>query len=64
MKGTADSPCRRSACARWRPSADGDWNILLTNSLTPESRMMIHRKIPERVGELADFSVGTRTRIW
>jgi uncharacterized membrane protein (UPF0182 family) len=35
--------------------ADGDWNILLTNSLTPESRMMIHRKITERVSELAPF---------
>jgi len=35
--------------------ANGDWNILLTNSLTPESRMMIHRKITERVGELAPF---------
>ena len=35
--------------------ADGDWNILLTNSLTPESRMMIHRKVTERVAELAPF---------
>lgn len=35
--------------------ADGDWNILLTNSLTPESRMMIHRKVTERVSELAPF---------
>ena len=35
--------------------AEGDWNILLTNALTPESRMMIHRKIPERLSELAEF---------
>jgi uncharacterized membrane protein (UPF0182 family) len=35
--------------------ADGDWNILLTNALTPESRMMIHRKVTERVAELAPF---------
>jgi uncharacterized membrane protein (UPF0182 family) len=35
--------------------AAGDWNILLTNALTPESRMMIHRRIPERLHELAEF---------
>ena len=35
--------------------ADGDWNVLLTNSLTPESRMMIHRKVTDRVAELAPF---------
>jgi len=35
--------------------ANGDWNVLLTNSLTPESRMMIHRKVTERVAELAPF---------
>jgi hypothetical protein len=35
--------------------AEGDGNILLTNSLTPESRMMIRRRIPERLGELAGF---------
>jgi len=35
--------------------AHGDWNILLTGYLTPESRMMIHRKVIERLDELADF---------
>jgi uncharacterized protein len=35
--------------------ADGDWNILLTNALTPESRMMIRRRITERVSTLAPF---------
>ncbi|MCU1257619.1 MAG: hypothetical protein JWO80_504 [Bryobacterales bacterium] len=34
---------------------EGDANILLTAYLTPESRMMIHRKILERVQELAGF---------
>ena len=29
--------------------AEGDANILLTNSLTPESRMMMRRQIPERL---------------
>ncbi|MGI8743227.1 MAG: UPF0182 family protein [Bryobacteraceae bacterium] len=33
----------------------GDWNILLTSYLTPESRMMIHRRITERVNTLAGF---------
>jgi hypothetical protein len=36
-------------------AANGDWNILLTNSLTADSRMMIHRKITERLAELAPF---------
>jgi hypothetical protein len=35
--------------------SDGDWNILLTNALTPESRMMIRRRVPERLSELAEF---------
>ncbi len=33
----------------------GDWNILLTGYLTPESRMMFRRKITERVNTLAGF---------
>jgi uncharacterized membrane protein (UPF0182 family) len=33
----------------------GDWNILLTTYLTPESRMMIHRQITNRVNTLAEF---------
>ncbi|MDQ6758961.1 MAG: UPF0182 family protein, partial [Acidobacteriota bacterium] len=32
-----------------------DWNILLTNYLTPDSRMMIRRKVTERVDTLASF---------
>lgn len=35
--------------------AEGDPNILLTKSLTPESRMMIRRRVPERLGQLAGF---------
>ncbi|MGA3027737.1 MAG: UPF0182 family protein [Bryobacteraceae bacterium] len=35
--------------------ARSDWNILLTSNLTPESRMMIHRNIRERLSELAGF---------
>ena len=35
--------------------AFGDWNILLTNALTPESRMMIRRRVVERLNDLAEF---------
>ena len=35
--------------------SQGDWNILLTSYLTPESRMMIHRRVTERLDQLADF---------
>ena len=35
--------------------SEGDWNILLTNALTPESRMMIHRNVVERLTTLAPF---------
>ena len=35
--------------------AEGDWNILLTGSLTAESRMMIRRRVGERVAALAPF---------
>ena len=35
--------------------SEGDWNILLTNALTPESRMMIHRNVVERLATLAPF---------
>src|SRR5260370_35682816 len=37
------------------PVAGGDWNILLTNALTPESRIMINRNVIERVATLAQF---------
>ena len=33
--------------------SEGDWNILLTSSLTPESRMMIHRNVLDRLATLA-----------
>jgi uncharacterized protein len=34
---------------------EGDRNILLTDYLKPESRMMIRRKVPERLHEIAGF---------
>ncbi len=35
--------------------AGGDWNMLLTGYLAPESRMMIHRRVNDRLSELAGF---------
>lgn len=35
--------------------ATGDWNIVLTSYLKPESRMMIRRKVAERLSALAGF---------
>jgi uncharacterized membrane protein (UPF0182 family) len=35
--------------------AEGDGNIILTKSLTEESRMMIRRRVPERLNQLAGF---------
>jgi uncharacterized membrane protein (UPF0182 family) len=35
--------------------SEGDRNILLTNYLTPDSRMMIRRRVGERLHELAGF---------
>ncbi|MCX6610057.1 MAG: UPF0182 family protein, partial [Acidobacteria bacterium] len=37
--------------------AEGDWNIMLTSYLTPESRMLINRKVSDRVDKLAEFVV-------
>jgi uncharacterized membrane protein (UPF0182 family) len=34
---------------------EGDWNILFTQFMTPESRMMIHRNVRERVDAVASF---------
>ena len=36
-------------------TSEGEANILLTDYLTPNSRMMIHRRVRERVQELAGF---------
>src|SRR5581483_6664545 len=35
--------------------ADGDWNIYLSDAVRSDSRMMIHRKVLDRVGTLAEF---------
>jgi len=43
-------PMRVAAALR-----EGDYNILLTGYLTPQSRMMIRRKVLERLSSLANF---------
>ncbi|MBV9398702.1 MAG: UPF0182 family protein, partial [Bryobacterales bacterium] len=35
--------------------AQGDWNITLTSAFTPETRMMIHRRVLDRLSTLAGF---------
>ncbi|MBI4891507.1 MAG: UPF0182 family protein [Acidobacteria bacterium] len=45
------SPLLRFAAA----VSSGDWNILLTSYLSPESRMMLHRKVRDRLSTLAPF---------
>lgn len=45
------SPMLRFAAAL----STGDWNILLTSYLAPESRMMIRRKVGDRLKALAEF---------
>ncbi len=37
--------------------SSGDWNILLTSYLAPESRMMIHRRVRDRLETMAGFIV-------
>lgn len=45
------SPALRLAAA----IEQGEGNIILSGSLGPDSRMMIRRKVPERLAELAEF---------
>jgi hypothetical protein len=45
------SPLMRFAAAL----STGDWNIILTSYLKPESRMMIRRSVRDRVNSLASF---------
>ena len=62
--GRAASPSRRRAFALLAAISEGDWNIVLTNAFSPESRMMIRRRFPDRLGELAHFSAGMTIRTW
>ncbi len=54
-EGTGGFPISSLAMRTAAAISGGDWNILLTTYLTPESRMMIHRKIIERLNTLAGF---------
>jgi uncharacterized membrane protein (UPF0182 family) len=53
--GTGGFPISSLALRTAAAIEHGDWNILLTSYLTPESRMMIHRRITERLSTLAGF---------
>lgn len=35
--------------------AEGDWNIFLSDAIRSDTRMLIHRKVVDRVGTLAQF---------
>ena len=61
-RARAASPSPRSACG-WPPRIDeGEPNILLTDYLTANSRMMIRRKVRDRLQELAGFlAMGPRS---
>lgn len=46
-----DSPLLRIVAA----IAEGDWNIFLTDAIRSGTRMMIHRRVLDRLGTLAEF---------
>ena len=54
-EGTGGFPISSLGTRLMAAMAEGDWNILLTSYLTPESRMMIHRDINQRLALLAPF---------
>ena len=54
-KGTGGFPISSFFMRTMAAAAYGEWNILLTNYLTPASRMMIHRNVAERLETLAGF---------
>ena len=51
----AASPSRRCLCERPRHSHYGDATIVLTSYLNENSRMMIHRRVRERLETLAPY---------
>jgi uncharacterized membrane protein (UPF0182 family) len=53
--GRGGFPIGSSALRLAATIAEGDWNISLSDAITSESRMMIRRKIPERLQALAEF---------
>ena len=54
-KGTGGFPVSSFFMRLMSAATYGEWNILLTNYLTPASRMMIHRNVGERLQTLAGF---------
>jgi len=54
-EGTGGFPIASLGMRFMAAFSEWDWNILLTNSLTSESRMMIRRRLTDRLTELAGF---------
>jgi uncharacterized membrane protein (UPF0182 family) len=54
-KGTGGFPISSLFMRLMAAVTYGEWNILLTDYLTPASRMMIHRNVGERLETLAGF---------
>lgn len=54
-RGTAGIPVGAPLMRALTAVARGDWNILLTRSLTKDSRLLMHRQVAERVRRLAPF---------
>ncbi len=53
--GAGGFPIASSALRIVAAIAEGDWNIFLSDAIRSDTRMMIHRKVLERLGTLAEF---------
>jgi uncharacterized membrane protein (UPF0182 family) len=54
-EGTGGFPMSSLAARTVAAISEGDWNIVLTSAFTPQTRMMIRRRVMDRVAELAPF---------
>ena len=54
-KGSGGFPIGSEALRLGASIAQGDWNIVLTSAFTPTTRMMIHRRVLDRLSTLAAF---------
>jgi uncharacterized membrane protein (UPF0182 family) len=54
-KGAGGFPIGPEALRLGASIAQGDWNIVLTSAFTPTTRMMIHRRVLDRLATLATF---------
>ncbi len=56
-EGAGGIPIKGFAMRLAAAIAEGDWNILLTSYLSPESRMLIRRNVVKRLDSLAEFVI-------